>query len=768
MSNIDLALYIHETVDSVVTQRRLTLFPDEKIRLKRSIQSLQDLTKVFTDFTQSFSAPADDNNNSIFKHYYDAQIVNGFDARVKIDARIELGGVTYKVGKIQLNGASLKSNVPVKYDLEFFGDTIKIKDLIGDKKLTDLNLSAYDHNYDAATIKTGLTSSLFSGVIKYGLISYKRRFLFLDNQLDNDTNINIKYDPTFTSGIDFKELKPCIKADAILQAIKTDYSLDFTNDFFGRSEWQNLYMSLGNGESNTNPFSGVEVESFTVNVYQRSGSRGSFRGKMKASVTVNSGTQPYRMVFLVDGIRQSETAFTTNTTQNFSYDFGLVAFNQFVFSYEIESSGELNASVTCSYKSELYLPPFGAAELFDSISTTNTSVLAAPQVEIKKQISDIKVVDWFAAIVKAFNLTIEPLSDGSLLVNDLPSWYNTGNIIDVSEYVDIETLDVERGKLYNKIDFGYEDQESLLANEYEAEFGQQFGGFENDLIGISAEDELTIELPFENPQFERLLPSTNQYGFIVDKDLEQYKNAPFLLYLPNLQLTTDNLVGFSGDTYQSIQNINTPSHAINLIDGFAAQFNAEFNEYNGDLLTDNLYSRFYNDYLTDIFNPQRRQYTINANLPINIATDLRLNDRLIIKGDRFIIDNIDSDLTTGISKLVLLNDLFTKLEVGDISKLAQSSGSFTGSGSVYYTGSRFAEVVTDSSFITLASSTIKSGENISFTLSANETGAARAGTISVIDNLSYPKITVLQNKTGFITFANKTILWGSTTVTFND
>ena len=117
MSNIDLSLYIYETVEDVVTQKRLTLFPDEKIRLKRSIQSLQDLTKVFTDFTQSFSVPADDNNNAIFKHYYDAQIVNGFDARIKVDARIDLGGLTYKLGKIQLNGASLKSNVPVKYDI---------------------------------------------------------------------------------------------------------------------------------------------------------------------------------------------------------------------------------------------------------------------------------------------------------------------------------------------------------------------------------------------------------------------------------------------------------------------------------------------------------------------------------------------------------------------------------------------------------------------------------------------------------------------------
>ena len=768
MSNIDLALYIYETVEDVVTQKRLTLFPDEKIRLKRSIQSSQDLTKVFTDFTQSFSVPADDNNNSIFKHYYDAQIVNGFDARVKIDARIDLGGVTYKVGKIQLNGASLKSNVPLNYNLEFFGETIKIKDLIGDDKLTDLDLTAYDHNYEAATIKTGLENNLFSGVIKYSLISYKRRFSFQDNQLDNETDINIKYDASFTSGIDWEELKPAIKVDAILNAIKTEYNLDFTNDFFARSEWQNLYMTLGNGNSNIDHFSGIEVESFTVNVYARNGSTDLFRGRMRASVTVNSGAQPYRMVFLVNGIRQSETAFTTNTTQAFSYVFGLASFDQYVFSYEIESSGSIDATVVCQYDSELYIPPFGVPELFDAQSTTNNSNLLVPQVEIKRQISDMKVVDWFAAIVKAFNLTIEPLDDGSLLVNDLPSWYNTGNIFDVSEYVDIETLDVERGKLYNNINFGYEDQESLLANEYEAQFGQQFGGFEDELENISAEDELKIELPFENPQFERLLPSTNQYGFIVDKDLQAYENAPFLLYLPNLQLTTSNFVGFSGDTYTSLQNINTPSHAINLIDGFSAQFNAEFNEYNGGLLEDNLYSRFYNDYLTDIFSPQRRQYTINANLPINIATDLRLNDRLIIKGDRFIIDNIDSDLTTGISKVVLLNDLFTSLNVGDISKLAYESGSFKESGTIYYTGSNLAEVVTDSDFITLASSTISSGQNISFTLSANETGNARAGTISVIDNLSYPKITVLQNKTGFTTFANKTILWGSTTVTFND
>ena len=140
----------------------------------------------YSQTTRSFSVPANDNNNAIFKHYYDAQIVNGFDARVKVEGRIEIGGVTLKKGKIQLNDVTLKSNVPTDYKLEFFGNTVKIKDLIGDDTLRNLDLSALDHDYTPATIKTGLEDGLFSGAIKYPLVSYNRRFLYNDVEQDTE------------------------------------------------------------------------------------------------------------------------------------------------------------------------------------------------------------------------------------------------------------------------------------------------------------------------------------------------------------------------------------------------------------------------------------------------------------------------------------------------------------------------------------------------------------------------------------------------------
>lgn len=50
--------------------------------------------------------------------------------------------------------------------------------------------------------------------------------------------------------------------------------------------------------------------------------------------------------------------------------------------------------------------------------------------------------------------------------------------------------------------------------------------------------------------------------------------------------------------------------------------------------------------------------------------DFKLNDRLIIKGDRYVIDNMEVNLLIGVIKLVLLNDIFISFLIGDISKVS--------------------------------------------------------------------------------------------------
>ena len=62
--------------------QEVEMFKDESFTLTQSIQDIRDISKIFTDFTKTFNVPASKNNNKIFKHFYNFNIL-GFDARKK-------------------------------------------------------------------------------------------------------------------------------------------------------------------------------------------------------------------------------------------------------------------------------------------------------------------------------------------------------------------------------------------------------------------------------------------------------------------------------------------------------------------------------------------------------------------------------------------------------------------------------------------------------------------------------------------------------------
>ena len=78
---------------------RVDQFKDESVSFTQTIQNVKDLKKIFTEFTKTFALPATKKNNKIFKHYYNYDIVNGFDARNKVKAALELNDIPFKKGK---------------------------------------------------------------------------------------------------------------------------------------------------------------------------------------------------------------------------------------------------------------------------------------------------------------------------------------------------------------------------------------------------------------------------------------------------------------------------------------------------------------------------------------------------------------------------------------------------------------------------------------------------------------------------------------------
>ena len=68
--NREVQIYIEGIVPNTVSggfnYDKIDLFKDENINVSSSIQNIQDLSKVYTDFSQSFTVPATSNNNKIF------------------------------------------------------------------------------------------------------------------------------------------------------------------------------------------------------------------------------------------------------------------------------------------------------------------------------------------------------------------------------------------------------------------------------------------------------------------------------------------------------------------------------------------------------------------------------------------------------------------------------------------------------------------------------------------------------------------------------
>jgi hypothetical protein len=129
-------LYIKDA-DNVY--QAVDLFEDETISVTSKIQDIRDIAKVFTDFSQSFTIPASKKNNKIFKHFYNYFISEGaFDARKKVDAQLEVNYIPFREGKIFLNGVKMKNNKPFAYNVTFFGNTVTLKDLLGDDEITHL------------------------------------------------------------------------------------------------------------------------------------------------------------------------------------------------------------------------------------------------------------------------------------------------------------------------------------------------------------------------------------------------------------------------------------------------------------------------------------------------------------------------------------------------------------------------------------------------------------------------------------------------------
>jgi len=636
---------------------KIELYNDEDIQINSSIQNIQDLAKVYTDFTQSFTVPASSHNNNIFEHFYESS-VDGRDHNLRRNAYIEIQTTPFRSGKIQLEKANVVNNRAESYSITFYGDLMSLKDKFGDDTLKDLDLSPWSFYYSAASVKTRLTSSGPYNV-RFPLISSKRIWT---SGLSANTDIN---DSRY--GIKYTELFPALRVRKIFDAIQTKYGVTFDSLFFNRRLFTDLYLWLKNAPTfkaltETVPFTmddiQLNVDGRVSNVFNAVALGDTKEISVYAmGVASIADTDVFLDVYFNNKLWQTFKLKSTGTY----FDNELFYFTTLdsVLTFKVRASNicTVTSGIRIEYKD---VNEYNVKNLqFRCVN----KALANATIDPSLYAPNIKVSEFVSGILKMFNLTCYAKTIDTFQVEPLDDWYSKGAVVDITEHVITDEIEVERHKLYKEISFNYEKSESFLNKGYFNETTnatREFGDVKQSFSNYDGE-EYKVELPFENILFDK--DNTAYYpepprACVLDSttSTESYENKPILLYLDEERESNfwfDNGDGTSSYINWYMPLINQITYNGNI---YSNHFSVEPSAFDGTPIVNTLYSQYYDSYLSNLFNKQNRLTKLKALLPISLLTSLKLNDRLIIRDKRYMINELKCNLTSGEVDLELIND----------------------------------------------------------------------------------------------------------------
>lgn len=690
------------TLQLYIKGERVELFEDESINVTSSIQNSKDISKIFTDFSKEFTVPATSKNNKIFKHYYNYDIVDGFDARIRQEALLQINHFDFRKGKISLMSVSMKNNSPSSYKVVFYGSTVTLPDLFGDDVLPDvLELNKYNHSYSDNTVKQGLRTSVANGNVVYPLLTHTKR-LYYDSTGTTTSDGNVYYDNTKPNrGLDYKDLKPAIKLKAIVDSIGEKYGLTFSSTFFESIVFDRLFMWLHRKKGAMTVADGVVQRSIIKNFERTSGSELVAQYINDVFILSNQdslGTTEYRLFGTLTITPYSEKTYSVyvynkdvliKSVVNTSGTLNLDISNQLDDYNEIKTVIETSNGLS-NYDAKWFFESIGRSEDFQGNQTSETEATVTyealnasliDEIQIIDHIPNMKVLDFMTNLFKMFNLTSYVKQDGSIYIDNLDTFYSEYVVHDLTNYVFSESSTIDRALPYNKINLEFPESKTFIAQKTNQIFGNktQFGNLIYDGGEKYDGTEYSLKVDFEKMVYERLTDAGSEnlkktsiaYGWFTEykgDSAEDILNASPALNKPLIFFNvktdaSDSPISWTSGGHSQITTYNRPSNVSNQDSQYptsveySLNFGTEVDEFELITNTNSLYEIYYKSYIQRVFNPKGRMFTFKAKLPNKFILKYTLNDVIVVNSKQYIINSINTDLITGISTIQLINKL---------------------------------------------------------------------------------------------------------------
>jgi hypothetical protein len=565
----NIELYIKAGIDTdtyTFPYERLELFDFEDVNLTEKIADIKDISKVFTTFSREFTVPSSKNNNKVFKHYYNFQIQNSFDARFKVGAMIKLDGADYKTGKVSLMGVTMRDGSPINYRIVFYGETVSLKDILGDDELNDLRYKAgsstdkvevledMEFNYTDIFVRNSLTNGKYLEPINNQLTNASsisqvdlcfpfissQNYYFYDSNVGSASPsngntgsrnvIDSNDSDTTPRGISYLDLKPALRVERIIQAIEQRYDIGFKRDkFFSSSNlpYSRLFLWLNREKGNIKGQLAEDVKSYSIGDFSPTGLPNWNGGD---SFTVTS-TIAYHLSITITPLLINDT-YTLKVTSDAGADFtaNSVGTDTFLLRYEPQS---ILVSGTGTVTPNIEVSTLGNMSAFDInielqqmsedidgdfnvvdndynfVTKTNQTFTANDGVvNLSTQMPKMKIIDFLTSLFKMFNLTAY-YENGEIQVQTLDSYYSSGAEYDITHILDTSKGSINRSKLYSEVNMEFSEPKTFAITKANEITGDEFGN--EKLNNVFKNRNLRDVVAFDGgkydvrPKFERMM-----------------------------------------------------------------------------------------------------------------------------------------------------------------------------------------------------------------------------------------------------------------------
>jgi hypothetical protein len=307
------------------TSYNIDLYDNETIDLTKSITDIIDPEQRRSDYTRTIKVPGSANNNKVFSFIFDlsrftinttqTQFNPDFNASVKTSAILYRNGIVQIKGFLELTNIVKKPDGSHDYEIVMYGEVADLFKDMGEKKLTDLDLSEFDHVLNMTNIDT-LTNGPTQGYV-YPII-------------DNGLSIN------FENGYYINALSPGIFLRTLVDKIAAAYGYTIDSNFFTSNLFNKLILWCGDNWQQFLTKQEVDDRTFLANRTTNS---------TYIPIQTTAGT-----VVLPNAVKQPTTGTGYNTTTGL-FDIPVNGFYRFRFNGEVYiQSNIINGDVDVQMK----------------------------------------------------------------------------------------------------------------------------------------------------------------------------------------------------------------------------------------------------------------------------------------------------------------------------------------------------------------------------------------------------------------------------------